>query len=344
MSAAASTPPRCWPGPGRQRWRSSMSLPTTPTTGRRSTAAIADLVSRVGMELRQRRQEARRVGIWVRYADGLQVVRQATARRRTASDFQLRQLADQALARAWLRRGRLRSCRLVCDDLRRQSPQLPLFAEPPRPGAAAGRIAGGDGHHPQPFRPYPDRHRPAAFVAAPACGRRGRLRPATAGLPRPSPCFLSVSVLPTPCSKALRSPAALCRLARQHGYPGLALTDGDNLYGLWPFLAACRREGLRPMVGAEVSEPGSTRRVTCLVEDEGGYANLCRSAEPAPRYRRLRSRRRPCGREPGADHPWRDLPLLQELWEAGLETGRRSRPAADRSRPPAQKLGPQTGA
>jgi len=35
----------------------------------------------------------------------------------------------QALARAWLRRGRLCSCRLVCDNLCRQSPQLPLFAE-----------------------------------------------------------------------------------------------------------------------------------------------------------------------------------------------------------------------
>jgi DNA polymerase-4 len=93
-------------------------------------AAVADLVSRAGMELRQRRQEARRVGVRIGYADGLQVVRSATARRRTASDFELRQLADQALARAWLRRGRLRSCRLVCDDLCRQSPQLSLFAEP----------------------------------------------------------------------------------------------------------------------------------------------------------------------------------------------------------------------
>lgn len=109
------------------------------------TAAIADMTSRVGMELRQRRQEARRVGIWVRYADGLQVVRQATARRRTASDFQLRQLADQALARAWLRRGRLRSCRLVCDDLCRQSPQLPLFAEPhDRERRQAGLLAAMD--------------------------------------------------------------------------------------------------------------------------------------------------------------------------------------------------------
>lgn len=113
-------------------------------------------------------------------------------------------------------------------------------------------------------------------------------------------------------------PATLCRQARQHGYPGLALTDGDNLYGLWPFLAACRREGLRPVVGAEISEPGTMRRATCLVEDEAGYASLCR----------LLSRRHdPAGFDLAAaladgsegltilgDH----LPLLDELWERGL--------------------------
>ena len=38
--------------------------------------------------------------------------------------------------------------------------------------------------------------------------------------------------------------------ARRHD-DRLALTDTDNLYGLWPFLAACRREGLTPIVGAE---------------------------------------------------------------------------------------------
>jgi DNA polymerase IV len=92
-------------------------------------AAVADLVSRAGAELRRRRQEARRVGVWISYADGAHVVRQATARRRTASDFLLLQLAGTALARAWQRRGRLRSCRLVCDDLHRQSPQLALFPE-----------------------------------------------------------------------------------------------------------------------------------------------------------------------------------------------------------------------
>lgn len=72
------------------------------------------------------------------------------------------------------------------------------------------------------------------------------------------------------------SPLALCRRAKELGYPGLALTDRDNLYGLWPFLRACREEGLRPLIGAEVSQPGSDRVVTCLVQNDQGYANLCR--------------------------------------------------------------------
>ena len=68
----------------------------------------------------------------------------------------------------------------------------------------------------------------------------------------------------------------VCRQAKRLGYDRLALTDTDNLYGLWPFLAACKREGLSPIVGAEVTQPGSRKRAVCLVEDETGYRNLCR--------------------------------------------------------------------
>ena len=68
----------------------------------------------------------------------------------------------------------------------------------------------------------------------------------------------------------------LCRYARRLGYDRLALTDTDNLYGLWPFLSACRREGITPMVGAEITDPKSHRRAVCLVADEQGYRHLCR--------------------------------------------------------------------
>ncbi|MFW2367894.1 MAG: PHP domain-containing protein, partial [Desulforhopalus sp.] len=72
------------------------------------------------------------------------------------------------------------------------------------------------------------------------------------------------------------SPAALCRLAKSLGYRGLAMTDRDNLYGLWDFLKGCRQEGLQPIVGAEISEPGSATTVTCLVRDKDGYTSLCK--------------------------------------------------------------------
>ena len=68
----------------------------------------------------------------------------------------------------------------------------------------------------------------------------------------------------------------LARAARRMGYERLALTDTDNLYGLWPFLSACREEGLTPMVGAEVTEPARGRSAVCLVETDEGYRNLCR--------------------------------------------------------------------
>ncbi|MEN8188393.1 MAG: DNA polymerase III subunit alpha [Thermodesulfobacteriota bacterium] len=70
------------------------------------------------------------------------------------------------------------------------------------------------------------------------------------------------------------SPAKLCRLAKKAGYSGLALTDLNNLYGLWSFLAACKKEGLRPVIGADIDDDGG-HRLTALVENEKGYKNLC---------------------------------------------------------------------
>jgi len=103
----------------------------TPDTNDRLEveAALAALIARAGGELRARHRAARRVGIWLRYSDGNHVVRQASVKEGTSSDFGLRRLAMNALQRAWLRRTRLRAIRLVCDRLHRQSPQLTLFPE-----------------------------------------------------------------------------------------------------------------------------------------------------------------------------------------------------------------------
>ena len=96
---------------------------------RQLEGVVATLASRAGFQLRAQRQVTRRVGVWLRYSDGGHVVRQASCRVGTSGDVLLHKLALMALQRAWLRRTRIRSCRLVCDRLQRQSPQMSLFPE-----------------------------------------------------------------------------------------------------------------------------------------------------------------------------------------------------------------------
>ena len=75
--------------------------------------------------------------------------------------------------------------------------------------------------------------------------------------------------------KGTASPAALCRQAKEYGYQAMALTDCENLYGLWAFLDSCKREEIRPIVGAELSLDNDKKNLTLLVRDHRGYTNLC---------------------------------------------------------------------
>ena len=68
----------------------------------------------------------------------------------------------------------------------------------------------------------------------------------------------------------------LCRAANRLGYRRFALTDTNNLYGLVTFLTICKREGVSPIVGAELTSIDDKKRAVCLVETEQGYRNLCR--------------------------------------------------------------------
>ena len=68
----------------------------------------------------------------------------------------------------------------------------------------------------------------------------------------------------------------ICHTAKRLGYHRIALTDTDNLYGLWPFLDACERADLTPIVGTELTDPIHKTRAVCLVKNEEGYRNLCR--------------------------------------------------------------------
>lgn len=68
----------------------------------------------------------------------------------------------------------------------------------------------------------------------------------------------------------------LCRRAKELGYPKLALTDTDNLYGMWPFIRECRAQSIEPIIGAEVTDPVLPLRAVCLVKNIEGYKNLTR--------------------------------------------------------------------
>jgi len=72
------------------------------------------------------------------------------------------------------------------------------------------------------------------------------------------------------------SPERICAGAMQRGYGCIALTDTDNLYGLWPFLKSCEGAKIKPIVGAELTDPVCGYRAVCLVENGQGYRNLCR--------------------------------------------------------------------
>jgi error-prone DNA polymerase len=63
--------------------------------------------------------------------------------------------------------------------------------------------------------------------------------------------------------------------AREAGLTALALTDHDGLYGMVKFRNAAREQGLKPIIGAEMTLDGGAH-LTLLARDMAGYSNLCR--------------------------------------------------------------------
>ncbi|MEP7059371.1 MAG: DNA polymerase III subunit alpha [Actinomycetota bacterium] len=77
------------------------------------------------------------------------------------------------------------------------------------------------------------------------------------------------------------SPEALVTRAAAAGMSAVALTDRDGLYGAARFVAACEREGIRPILGASLTvraaaPPPIDAHVILLATDAAGYSNLCR--------------------------------------------------------------------
>jgi error-prone DNA polymerase len=104
-------------------------------------------------------------------------------------------------------------------------------------------------------------------------------------------------------------PEELAIQAAELGYPALALTDHDGVYGSLEFAHAAKHFGVRPITGAEITLADHSH-VTLLVETQQGYANLCRLLTAAHAHTR------PPGKEsqPPAD-PALDQALLEELNE-----------------------------
>src|SRR5262249_39690810 len=69
-------------------------------------------------------------------------------------------------------------------------------------------------------------------------------------------------------------PEQLAEVAAELEMPAIALLDRDGVYGAQRFSVAAREQGVRPIVGAELSmEDRSILPV--LVENRIGYKNLC---------------------------------------------------------------------
>ena len=70
-------------------------------------------------------------------------------------------------------------------------------------------------------------------------------------------------------------PEQLALTAANLGYPALALTDHNGLYGSMAFAQEAKQLGLQAITGAEVTLLDGSH-VTLLAETAQGYANLCR--------------------------------------------------------------------
>ncbi|MBU1254706.1 MAG: PHP domain-containing protein, partial [Alphaproteobacteria bacterium] len=79
-------------------------------------------------------------------------------------------------------------------------------------------------------------------------------------------------------------PKAMAKLAKERGFPAIALADRNGLYGAVMFAKACLDEGIQPIIGtllgvARSREDGSTGKqvdyLPLYAQDETGYDNLC---------------------------------------------------------------------
>ena len=79
-------------------------------------------------------------------------------------------------------------------------------------------------------------------------------------------------------------PKTIAARAAMLGFPAIAVTDRNGLYGVMPFSEACIAKGVQPIVGAmlavarppEIGGEASIDWLVLLAKDDEGYANLCK--------------------------------------------------------------------
>jgi DNA polymerase-3 subunit alpha len=75
-------------------------------------------------------------------------------------------------------------------------------------------------------------------------------------------------------------PKGIAKLAKERGFPAIAITDRNGLYGVMPFAAACKDLGIQPLIGTFLSVQrevgGPIDWLGLMVQDEAGWLNLCK--------------------------------------------------------------------
>ena len=84
-------------------------------------------------------------------------------------------------------------------------------------------------------------------------------------------------------------PKTIASRAATLGFPAVAVTDRNGLYGVMPFSDACIGKGIQPIIGAMLAvarpaELGGEQAIDWLVllaKDDLGYGNLCKLVSSA---------------------------------------------------------------
>ncbi|MXP25428.1 DNA polymerase III subunit alpha [Altererythrobacter indicus] len=74
-------------------------------------------------------------------------------------------------------------------------------------------------------------------------------------------------------------PKDIAKLAKQRGFPAIAICDRNGLYGSSAFAAACQKEGIQPIIGTLLGvSRGDSYAIDYLplyAQDDAGWNNLC---------------------------------------------------------------------